>query len=93
MESLVGTLPADGLVWRLQGTTAKPVDGHVRPAGGGGWLVQVVQNYESVLTESYPDSTSAMTRAGQLRDGLVAKGWSQVPIGLDTSANRSVIEN
>ena len=84
MGSLLGTLPSDGLVWRLQGTTTKPVDGHVRPAGSGGWVVQVVQNCESVLSESYPDAASAMIRAGQLRDGLVAKGWLQIPVDSDT---------
>jgi hypothetical protein len=84
MGSLLGTLPSDGLVWRLQGATPKPVDGHVTPGSGGSWLVHVVQNCESVLTESYPDAASALTRAGQLRDGLVAKGWLQVPIRADS---------
>ena len=79
MEPVLGVLPGNGLVWRLRGETEKAVEGYVTPAGAG-WLVRVVRNYESVLTETYPDAGTAVARAGQLRDGLVAKGWAQVPI-------------
>ena len=84
------TLLSDGVLWRLQGVTTKTVDGHVRPTATGSWLVQVVQNDEAVLTETYPDPTSASTRANQLLEGLVRKGWVQIPIEQDGRSGLSV---
>jgi hypothetical protein len=78
-----GVLPSDGLVWRLHGNTAKDVEGYVTRTTAGDWLVRLIRDSECVLNETYPDAGSALTRAAVIRDGLVAKGWVQVP----TSAN------
>jgi hypothetical protein len=73
--------------WRLAGSTAKVVECFVQPTASTLHQVSVVFGGEMLLTESYPDSASAMTRATQLREGLLNSGtWTVAP---EAAATRS----
>jgi hypothetical protein len=68
--------------WRLAGSTAKVVECFVQPTASTLHEVSVMFGGEMLLTESYPDSASAMTRATQLREGLLKSGtWTLAPDG------------
>ena len=47
----------------------------VRPTALNLFAVTVVLGSETFLSECYPDSPSAMTRATQIRDHLMRDGW------------------
>ena len=64
-------------VWQLQGTTNKVVECHVDLTASKAHAVTVVLGPETFLHETYPDATSAMQRAMQVRDRLLkGGGWT-----------------
>jgi hypothetical protein len=65
----------------LQGTTAKELACSVTEAPSRAWIVMLKLGHETMLRETYPDQTSAVGRAGDLKDGLIEKGWTQVSGG------------
>jgi hypothetical protein len=66
--------------WRLAGSTAKVVECFVQPTASTLHEVSVRFGGEMLLVESYPDSASALTRATELRDGLLKSGtWTLAP--------------
>ena len=67
------------VLWRLHGATAKDVECRLSTTPAG-CLLTLRRNAANLLSEHYPDAVSANTRAGMLKDGLIAKGWTQVPL-------------
>lgn len=65
----------------LQGTTAKELACSVTEAPSRAWIVMLKLGHETMLKEIYPDQTTAVRRAVDLKDGLVDKGWMQVSTG------------
>ena len=68
--------PANPL-WRLRGATKRLVECSVRRTISKLYVVTVVFGSETLLDETYPDYSSAMTRAVHVRDGLLKSGgWT-----------------
>jgi hypothetical protein len=65
-------------VWLLRGETDRPVVCLVDGGGTKAWSVRVIRADESLLCETYPDRSSAMKRADQIRSSLIDKGWRYV---------------
>ena len=73
-------IPAEP-VWRLHGTTAKYVECRVRQTALRLYAVTVMRGSETLLSECYPDTPSAMKRATDIRDRLLGNGWSASATG------------
>ena len=68
-----------GPVWQLHGSTEKDVMCLVEPVRQS-WTVRLVRASETMLNEMYPDMSSALAAAERLKDHLMSKGWTPVPI-------------
>jgi len=65
--------------WRLRNSKSTLVECRIRQTVAKLYALIVVSGSETFLDEIYPDSTSAMLRAKQVRDGLVRSGdWTDV---------------
>jgi hypothetical protein len=70
--------------WRLAGSTAKMIECFVLPTSSTLHFVRVLFGAEMLLTESYPDYDTAITRAQQLRDGLLKSGpWTVAEVSIE----------
>ena len=66
-------------LWRLRGSTDQVVECSVDRTVSKLHAITVVLHRETVLSECYPDETSARTRALQVLDGLLKHGgWTLV---------------
>jgi hypothetical protein len=68
-----------GPIWQLHGSTEKDVMCLVEPVRHS-WTVRLVRASETMLNEMYPDMSSALAAAERLKDHLMRKGWTPVPI-------------
>jgi hypothetical protein len=68
------------VVWRLRlPSTQTEVEGRIEHTVSKTFIVTVVSGSEVFLDEVYPDSSSAMSRALQVRDSLLAgDDWTSV---------------
>jgi len=73
---------AGGPVWQLHGSTAKDATCFIEPVRQT-WALRLVRNSEILLNESYPDRLTALEAAERVKDHLLRKGWTQVPIDQD----------
>jgi hypothetical protein len=65
--------------WRLRNSKSTLVKCRIRPTVSKLYALTVVSGSETFLDEFDPDSTSAMLRAMQVRDGLMRSGdWTDV---------------
>ena len=65
--------------WRLRNVKSRLVECRIRQTVSKLYALTVVSGSETFLDEIYPDSTSAMLRATQVRDGLLRSGdWTDV---------------
>jgi hypothetical protein len=67
--------------WVLQGSAARQLTCRVAQTPSQVWIVTLTLGHETMLSESYPDADGAIKRAIGLKDGLIDKGWTQVPSG------------
>jgi hypothetical protein len=66
-------------VWQLRGSMDKVLECCVDRTASRSLMVTVVFGHETFLSETYPDETSALVRATQVRDGLLLSGgWTVV---------------
>jgi hypothetical protein len=66
-------------VWQLRGSTDKVLECCVDRTPSKALAVIVVFGHETFLRETYPDETSALVRATQVRDQLLKSGgWTVV---------------
>jgi|SwirhisoilCB2_FD_contig_41_21363947_length_449_multi_2_in_0_out_0_2 hypothetical protein len=66
-------------VWQLRGSMDKVLECCVDRTASRSLTVTVVFGNETFLSETYPDETSALVRATQVRDGLLTSGgWTIV---------------
>lgn len=66
-------------VWQLRGSMDKVLECCVDRTASRSLTVTVVFGHETFLSETYPDETSALVRATQVRDGLLTSGgWTVV---------------
>ena len=64
-------------VWRLRGSTDKVLECCVARTASKAHTVTVVLGHETFLRETYPDETSALSRARQVQKGLLKGGrWT-----------------
>ena len=66
-------------VWRLRGPTDKVLECCVDRTASKALALTVVLGRETFLQETYPDESSALSRATQVREGLLrGGGWTVV---------------
>ena len=66
-------------LWRLRGSTDKVIECCVDLTPSKSHALTVILGRETFLDETYPDESSARTRALQVRDGLLKRGgWTVV---------------
>lgn len=67
------------VLWRLRGSADTVIECSVNRTPSKSHAITVVLGHETFLTETYPDETSARSRATQVRDGLLKSGgWTVV---------------
>jgi len=76
---LLSSTLAGGPVWQLHGSTEKDVMCLIEPVRHS-WTVRLVRASETMLNEVYPDMSSALAASQRLKDHLMSKGWTPVPI-------------
>ena len=70
-------------VWRLRGSTPTPLDCFVVLTPSSLYAVSVQRASDALVAEIYPDRPSAMARAAQIRDLLLASGsWRLMPVAI-----------
>ena len=66
-------------VWRLRGSTDQVLECSVTRTPSRAHALTVVLRRQTFLQETYPDEPSALSRARQMRDGLLeGGGWTVV---------------
>ena len=71
--------PTPNTLWRLRGSTNKLIECWVSRTASKLHAITVVFGHETILSETYPDESSARRRAMQGRDGLLkVGGWTLV---------------
>jgi hypothetical protein len=71
---------SNGFMWRLHGETAKDVECFIRGGTSHSVILTLTRDNETLLREVYPDQESAVFRAGELRQGLMTRGWTFVSV-------------
>ena len=79
MNRRAGDIDTNGNAWQLRGSKSTLVECRIRQTPSKLYAMTVVSGVETFLNEMYPDSTSAMRRALQVRDQLLRSGnWTTV---------------
>ena len=79
-------------LWQLRGSTNKVIECHVDRTAFGLHAITVVLGQEALLSETYPDETSARSRAMQVRYWLLKSGtWTLVYPAPGPSSRRRII--